>query len=407
VEREVYGKPVYCERGQGRQKMRLMREELYKICSRRIVKLSFALVFAGIFLFFMIIGPWNERCSIGDGRNREDYAGFAAIAKDKELAAEFEGVLTDDVVRRMAESCFFQEYAEDGRVVINRNYVNTFFTDNGLTDGSSRGQKPVSATRTIPLKSSAMGSLTDQPVYFTYVRGWQVLKDSFCVGALLMGVFVIIALSSVFSEEYSLKTISILLTTAHGKRKDIWAKLAAGLVFGTVFFGIGTGFMFLLCGSVYGFQGLGCFAGMLDSRWWLSAKWLASVSYVSIGAFFVRYFLLALSGFLLLAIFMLFASAVSEQNFTALILGLAFFFLPVLLWEFYQMSYMHMSPMVSCIFKLLICCSPIYSCFGNAIEEVTTKSMLLFRCGEFAAIAVPCVWLMFRRYRNYQGQGRM
>ena len=66
------------------------------------------------------------------------------------------------------------------------------------------------------------------------------------------------------------------------------------------------------------------------------------------------------------------------------------------------MNFMRMSPKVSLFFKSLICCSPIYSCF-DVIEQVTTKSMLLFRGGESAAIAIPCLWVMVWRYRNYQG----
>lgn len=382
--------------------MRLVREELYKICSRRIVKISFAAVLAGIGLFFMMIGPWDERCSIGAGMSREDYSGFAAIAKDKELAAEFEGVLTDEVVSEMAEKCFFQEYSEKG-FATNRNYVNTFFTDNGLTDAVSRGEQRVQATRTIPLESTAMGSLTGESVYFTYIRGWQVLKNLFSVGALMMGVLIIIGLSPVFSEEYSLKTVSILLTTAHGKKKDIWAKLAAGVVFFAGVFGICTGFMILLCGCCYGFKGLECFAGMLDGSWWLSTEWMASASYISIGRFFVRYFLVAFSGLLLLTVFMSFASAISRQNFTALILGLIFFLLPILLWIFYMMSYMHMSPRFSLFLTRMISSSPVYSCLGNAIEQVTTRTMLLFRGVEYLVCTVICVGLTFRRYRNYQG----
>ena len=187
-----------------------------------------------------------------------------------------------------------------------------------------------------------------------------------------------------------------------GKTRDILAKLAAGVVLCVGVFGICTSLMVLLCGCVYGFQGLGCFAGMLEGSWMLSREWMVSVSYISIGAFFVRYFLLALSGLLLLAVFTLFASAVSEQNFTALLLGLVFFLLPVLLWILYEMNFMRMSPKVSLFFKSLICCSPIYSCF-DVIEQVTTKSMLLFRGGESAAIAIPCLWVMVWRYRNYQG----
>ena len=383
-------------------KMRLMKEEFYKICNRRIVKIGFVTVLAGIWLIFMVIGPWEARCSVGTGRERQDYKRFAAIAKDRELAMQFEGVLTDEVVGRMAETCYFQEYAANG-IAINRNYVNTFFTDNGLTDGTARGPEPVPATRTVLLENTAMGSLTDQPVYFTYVRGWQILKELFSAGGLLMGIFAVIALSPVFSEEYSLKTVSILLTTAHGKKKDVWARLAAGVAFCLGVFVICTGFMVLLCGSVYGFQGLGCFAGMLDGNWLLSTCWIASISYISIGAFFVRYFLLALSGFLLLTVFMLFASAVSQQNVTSLIMGLVFFVMPVLLWMFYEMTYMHMSQRVSLLFRTVICCSPIYSFFGNAIEQMTTKTMLLFRGGEFAMIMIFCVWVMVWKYRNYQG----
>lgn len=382
--------------------MRLIRQELYKIYSRRIVKVCFVVMLTGIFLFFMMIGPGNERCSIGNGQGREDYSGFDAIKKDKALAAEFEGILTDEKIKGMAERCFLQEYSSTG-IVTNRNYVNSFFTDNGLTDGVPRGPELVPATRTIPLESSKMGSLAKGPVYFTYIRGWQVLKDLFTVGFLMMGVFVVIALSSVFSEEYSLKTVTVLLTTAHGKKKGICAKMAAGVVFFAGTFGICAGFMFLLCGCCYGFQGLGCFAGMLDGSWWPSTEWLASVSCVSIGNFFIRCLLLAFSGLLLLTVFMLFASAVSRQNFTALILGLTFFLMPVLMWFLYQMNYTNISPGISWFLKKVIFCSPIYGCFGNALEELTTKPMLLFRVWEFLAIALPCSGLAAWRYRNYQG----
>ena len=82
---------------------------------------------------------------------------------------------------------------------------------------------------------------------------------SFCGSTLTIAIpallVIIIAVSMVFSGEYSMKTDVLILTTKHGKNKQITAKLWASLIFATL---VISGVFILFCiafGLQYGLAG--------------------------------------------------------------------------------------------------------------------------------------------------------
>lgn len=374
--------------------MKLIKEELYKIWNRKSVKVSAAIVFFSILLVFFAIGPFNERCRIGS--DATIYSGFAAIKMDRELAKEFEGVLSDEVIQNMADRCFFIERVNG--IGTNENYVNRFFTDNGLTNGSYNADY-FPATQTVPLESVPMGSLTEEPIYFTYMQGWKVLYDLFAYGAVFACLFTIIAISPVFSEEYSLRTASVLLTTKHGKNRGIWAKIAASFICSIGVFFICTILMILLCGICYGFQGLNCFAGMLNAQWYLPTKWVGSPSYLKIWQFFLLYILIVAAAIIIVCAFTLLASAVCKQTYVTLIIGTVLFILPIIIWIYFIIAGVNVNfPVV----RMILYCTPVFSCMSETIEFTLTAYMGLFRSVMFLIITIPSVVGAFFKFKNYQ-----
>lgn len=378
--------------------MKLIREEFYKICNRKSVKVSFGIVLICILLVFLAIGPLNERCRVGD--DTTTYSGFEAIKMDRELAKEFEGVLTDEIVQAMVEKCYFLE--EINGIATNGNFVNEFFSDNGLTNGVYKGNPDdyILATQTVPLESVPMGSLTEEPVYFAYTEGWRVLYTLFTIAAVLVCLFTIIAISPVFSEEYALNTVSILLTSEYGKNKDIWAKIMASILFGIGAFLICTILMVLLCGGCYGFQGLNCFTGMLEASWYLPTAWVGSVSYLKIWQFFLLYFIIVILAIIMVCTFTLFVSAMCKQTYISLTIGTVFFILPAAIWFYLVISGIHGA--FAGVMRVIMYCSPLYSCMNGTIAPTISTYMMLIRGGIFLIISIPSGIGAFLKFRNYQ-----
>lgn len=192
--------------------MRLLKDELYKIMSQKIARIAFAaVILIQLFLFFTV-GVYSEISVV----NGQVYRGFAAIKKDKEITREFEGELTDEKVSRMAEVYGLAKFSEENWET---NYLSEFIFDNGLCDGYLAAwndyQNP---TKTLPIAESDMGKFLEErdlPLNLSYTRGWNLFESVANLGAILVCIFLIIALSPVFAEEYSARTANILLTTVH------------------------------------------------------------------------------------------------------------------------------------------------------------------------------------------------
>ena len=101
--------------------------------------------------------------------------------------------------------------------------------------------------------------LVGTALQYGYSDSWEFFFMSFCGSTLTIAIpallVIIIAVSMVFSSEYSMKTDVLILTTKHGKNKQITAKLWASLIFATL---VISGVFILFCiafGLQYGLAG--------------------------------------------------------------------------------------------------------------------------------------------------------
>lgn len=377
--------------------MRLLKDELYKIMSQKIARIALAaVILIQLFLFFTV-GVYSEM-SVVDG---QVYRGFAAIKKDREITREFEGELTDEKVNRIADTYGFVDYGDDTWKL---NYLNGFLDTNGLCDGYLAAWNDYqSPTKTVPIAESDVGKLLEErdlSLNLSYTMGWYVFESVSNVGAILVCIFLIIALSPVFAEEYSAGTANILLTTVHGKEKDIWAKIAAAFLVAVGSFVIVTGLTFLLCGIIYGFGGLGSLYGSIKGGWY-QLPYGVNVSFLSIGQYYLIMMGITLSGILMLTAFVLFASAVAKRTFTSLTVSTIFFVLPAAGW-FYLVLVGESGTDLVWFVRRLILCMPLYECMSGAIQDSLWSTMYWYRGISFLVIFLPSLFLAFRLYRNHQ-----
>lgn len=92
----------------------------------------------------------------------------------------------------------------------------------------------------------AAGKKTGAEVFDAVLLEGGMLQN---IGILLI---VIIGLAPVFAEEYSLKTASLLLTSAHGRKKDVQMKVLASVGLAGGFYLLESGALLLLFLSLYG-----------------------------------------------------------------------------------------------------------------------------------------------------------
>lgn len=242
-------------------------KEIYRILSRKITLL--ALVVATAFLVYYGTLRIVEEVVIENG---EVYYYGEAVARDKIIAEEFAGLLTEETVRAIWEK-YGEPVNYNGHTLRDEdllqlakqggydNYCNTLvarlFTysttqDNGKDILVLREEKELSENRYL-----------DGSYIFGYVgKGWRSYWDQLLMTLVLTSIVVIIAFSPVFSEDYAFRTADIILPTARG-RFQIWGlRTGAGFLFASVYYWLMSAYAFLLNYTIYGGEGLSVSCGL-------------------------------------------------------------------------------------------------------------------------------------------------
>lgn len=241
--------------------IKLYRMELYKLCSRKIFIVLSAVVFTIILLMFSV--QVTEEEATVDGIT---YWGYEAVQVNRRITEEFRGVLTDEKVQQIVVKYGLPEKVETGWGYFrDANFLNEFVV-NYLTDAYIHDWNDYRvATVIYPMAETDLGKvmeLTGEEIVLEYYKGWRAFYMILSSGMILGSILVILTLSPLFAQESQVRTLPLLFTTKEGREKDITAKIAAAL---TVSFGVWAGILLLdllLCGVVYGFDGLACYNGM-------------------------------------------------------------------------------------------------------------------------------------------------
>lgn len=311
--------------------------ELYKLCSRKIFIIGAAAVTAIILLTFWI-QVMDEEATV-DGVT---YTGYRAVQVNRQI--------TDA-------------------------YIND--TDDYRT-----------ASFLYPVAESDLGAveeLTGEKIVLEYYKGWESFIIVHYVGMVLGSILIIFTVSPLFAYEEQSKMLSLLFTTKYGKNKNITTKICAAFTI-PVFVWAGIFLInLLLCGIVYGLDGLGCYNGMLVYL----LPWPERM--IPMPEFILMVLMLSFSGIVSLCAITMCISALCKSSFHAVTMSAVCWGAPVLIAMFTNGFHG--------IGKLLIA-APVFMVIGEIIDVI--YDIWLMPVGIAVLVSVFCVFRAYRKYRRRQ-----
>ena len=251
----------------------MIRKEIYRILSRKIILLAMvvAIAFSVYYGYFSI---WDE--AVID--HTQIYRHGRAVAYDRQISEEFAGILTEETVRaiweRYGAPVNYFERSNRAEVMLERtqkggcdNFLNYFVArkfamEEELEDGT--------AILVLPEDLSTGKRYLDGNYVFGYVgQGWNWYWDRFLIILLLVSLVVIIGFSPVFSEDYAFRTADIILPTVKGRFRIWCVRTGSGFLFASVCYWIMCGIAFLQNSLIYGLNGLSVSCGFTDVPYFL------------------------------------------------------------------------------------------------------------------------------------------
>lgn len=376
--------------------MRLYKMELYKLCNRKLFTIGAGCT-VGILLFFFWMKVWGEETYV-DGTA---YYGYQAVQVNRQITEEFKGVLTDEKVEKIVELYGFPQEVETYYWYYqDANFLNGWVEKN-LSDGYYYSWDDYeTASCAYPLADTEAGKAAasvGKEVVLEYSNGWFTFCEVSTLGFIFGSILILVSVSIVFANERQTKMLQLLFTTKEGKAKDIYAKIAAAYtVAGGVWIGIVV-FDFILCGIVYGLDGLGCMAGTVELAPNISTY--RPVTMLSVGSYVVIILIRSLLGVLLLCSVTIYLSARFHSCFHAVVSAALTWMAPVLVFMF--IGFFNIGGVITRIIRSIILClvyaSPIYSMRHDALWDCY-GSWKLLACISAAGI----IFYMIKAYRKYK-----
>jgi len=318
------------------------------------------------------------------------YTGYQAVQVNRQITEEFKGVLTDEKAAQIVEKYGFPEKVEKGWYYFrDTNFLNDLVT-NYLTDAYINDLNDYrAATHLFPIAESDLGmamELTGREIVLEYYKGWRTFFILFYTGMILGSILVIFTVSPLFANEVQIGMLPLLFTAREGRKKDITAK--AGAAF-TVSLGIWVGIFLsdlLLCGVVYGLDGLCCYNGMVLGYLFPGFPY----NMIPMPKYIVMALLLCFFGIVSLCAITMCISAHCKSSFHAVMITAVCWGAPVLIAMFMNGF--------QGIGKLLTA-APVFMVMGETIDII--YDIWLMPIGIAVFVSIFCV---FQAYRKYRGQ---
>lgn len=221
---------------------KLIRLELRKIFSKRLTQLAFTLV---LLLSAVLSFSTYQNKYASDGAGHEG-SGRTAVEIDKEIAARYSGVLTDEKVQQMLSE-IVPKSGENGlnAIYIYRNTIQSAvsarFSD---INGNWNGLRV----------SDVFGGKT---VKIGYVDSWLSTSRNLTKILTIFSLFIIVMIAPVFCGEYS-GVDNIILSSKYGRTKCAAAKVAASVLATLITSVVVLAVNLLMAFAFYGSEGLDC-----------------------------------------------------------------------------------------------------------------------------------------------------
>lgn len=155
---------------------------------------------------------------------------------------------------------------------------------------------------------------------------WTSVFYYFQQSVIILGFIITIAVSGIFSEEYTRRTDALLLTSRHGKKKCVWAKITAAFLFSAgcyLILFLLNAIPFLLDDGLYGWDAgiqLDLMNGLYNVPYTMNC---AQASFAFVGGGFLS--------LMMLTALTLIISVFSKSSFVSIIVSAVLYFIPMLL----------------------------------------------------------------------------
>ncbi len=250
--------------------------------------------------------------------------GFQAISMDKEICAAYHGPLTDEKVRAIVEAYDIPDSFWEAKdidpdreyhythnlpysILASRDFVNPDGSYSGVTVEEAFGE-------TVP------------QLILGYSTGWECSLYALSYTFLLWGCIVVIIVSPVFSEEYTIHMDALILTGIHGRRKCTLAKIISAFLITIIGSILLLAIYTLLFLTVHGSTGWDCSVQLGELGYfeqvpyqlnWIQAYGLACIAWFG--------------GMLVLTAIVLVVSSLAKSSFSALVIAFVIYALPLFL----------------------------------------------------------------------------
>lgn len=290
---------------------KLIQFELRKIFSKRLTQITFIL----LLLLSALLGfsDYQNKYAF-DGTSHEG-TGKVAVEIDKDIAAKYEGILTDEKVQQMMSDFAPKSdlHGMNGVYLYQNAMQSAAFARFSDMNGSWNGLSV----------SDVFGS---EKIKIGYIDGWLSASQNMVKIFLVLSFVIIIMIAPVFCGEYS-GVDNIILTSRYGRTKCGAAKIYASMIatFSITLFAAVLNFLIAL--MLYGSGGLNCsilFAPLDYIEGYIPFN-------ISCGTLLKYQFLLAFTGVMSVAGITLLTSAISRNQMAAVVISAAVYFFPVLL----------------------------------------------------------------------------
>lgn len=253
--------------------LRMIRFELKKMYSNSVVIGSLAVLLLVCFLILQAY-CFNNSATTTITPDGTKLSGREAITFNQSIAEKYAGDFTDDTIAEMV-SDFSIDYPTEYAEMAKNGFINSLLPSSYLylalfippANYDEIAQDAIAHGTSIPpLTEAGLVSIRDlgtayidKPLQYGYSDSWAYFFSGFCGSAIAIAfpalIVILIAVSTIFSSEYSTKMDALILTTRYGKNRQIIAKLFSSMIFTTTIIG---GLFILFCiafGVQYGVLG--------------------------------------------------------------------------------------------------------------------------------------------------------
>ena len=289
----------------------LIHFELRKIFSKKLTEIALI----AILLLSVLFGFSTYQNKYAFGGKSDGGTGKTAVEIDKEIAAKYEGILTDEKVQQM-----MNDFAPKSDL---HGMNAAYLYQNAMQSAAFARFSDMNGNWNGLSVSDVFG---DEEIKIGYTDGWLSTSQNMVKIFIVLSLAIVIMIAPVFSCEYE-GVDNIILTSKYGKTKCTTAKIVSS-IFATIFStALIVAFNLILAYMFYGKSGLDC------------SILFAPIEYVegfipfniTCGTLLKYQILLAFTGTISVMGITLLLSAISKKQIVALVASAAIYLFPVLL----------------------------------------------------------------------------